>query len=110
MTKPANCGGVGQGPPPVRFPTATEIDQTVQSGLIAAVYLMENYILNSSVELGPGFIQLPCALARNSLSDDGHQFSVVWGHRVGAKARVQKKKNARAHREPRGTCFGSSLL
>jgi len=102
MTKPANCGGAGQGTPPVSFPMPTEIDQTVQSSLIAAAYLMENYILNSSVELGLGFIQLPCALARNSLSDDGHQLSVVWGHRVGAKAR--------AHREPRGTCFGSSLL
>lgn len=70
------------------FPTLAEIDPTVQSSFIAAAYLMENNIPNSSVELGLGLIQLPCVLARNSLPDDGHQFSVVLGHRVGTKARA----------------------
>lgn len=42
---------------------------------------MENYILNSSVDLG--LFNSPELLAGNSLSHDAHQFSVVLGHRVG---------------------------
>lgn len=36
-----------------------EIDQTVQSTFINVAYLMENYSLKSSVDLGLGFIQIP---------------------------------------------------
>lgn len=46
------------------FSKPIEIDQTVQSSFTNAAYLMENYILKSSEDLGLGCTQLPGATLR----------------------------------------------